>query len=470
MCNTSTSRKMDKQDPFRPGYHFSVLKGWMNDPNGLIRYKGKYHVFYQHNPYAPVWGPMHWGHATSMDLINWKHEPIALTPDREYESHPTMGGCFSGSAIELDGKMIVMYTGCVQDREPYQCQAVAVSEDGYQFEKYNGNPVIAAPPAECTKEFRDPKVWEKDGIFYCVLGSQSNDKGRVLLYRSTDLYRWEYLGILAESNGQQGDMWECPDLCTLEKHDVLIYSPINAAEGDTRYLSGKLDYSNGKLSVIQDKRLDCGSNFYAPQTFVDENGRRIMFGWMRCWEQHMPSEPYGWAGQLTIPRRLWTDDSGILHQEPVEELAALRKAVTSYELSAVHDMQLRSVESSSYEIILSAHGEEVNDFRLYLRCSEDREEQTIIHADIKSNKLTVDRSRSGEGEKGSYTAPITPEQDGSYRLHIFADHNTLELFTSGYTVSMSFYLWPDVNSTGLYYESNSGQDSRIVLDLWELAC
>lgn len=465
---SSNDSIVDKKDPFRPGYHLSVSEGWMNDPNGLIYYKGKYHVFYQHNPYAPVWGPMHWGHATSSDLINWTQEAIALKPDKEYEIHPTLGGCFSGSAVESAGKMILMYTGCVQDRDPFQCQALAVSEDGYTFEKYSGNPVIAAPPIDCTKEFRDPKVWEKDGMFYCVIGSQSKDKGRVLLYRSMDLYQWEYLGVVAESNGKMGDMWECPDLCTLDKHDVLIYSPINAEEGDTRYLSGKLDYHTGKLSVIQDEMLDRGSNFYAPQTLVDENGRRILFGWMRCWEENMPSEPWGWAGQLTIPRRLWTDDSGVLHQEPVEELKALRKNITNYELSAVQEMKLSTVESNRYEIILSAYGEEVNDLRLYLRCSEDRKEQTVIHIDTKNRKVTLDRSHSGEGEKGIYSASIESEADGSYRFHIFIDNNTLELFTSQYTVAMSFYLWPDVSSTGIYFESNSGLACKIAADLWEL--
>lgn len=457
-----------KKDSFRPGYHLSVPQGWMNDPNGLIYYKGKYHVFYQHNPYAPIWGPMHWGHATSTDLINWNHEPIALSPDKEYEIHPTLGGCFSGSAIELDGKMIIMYTGCVQDREPYQCQALAVSEDGYTFEKYSGNPIIPESPADCTEEFRDPKVWEKDGVFYCVIGSQSGDKGKVLLYRSADLYQWEYIGVVGESDGKLGDMWECPDLCTLEKHDVLIYSPINAEEGDTRYLSGRLDYSTGKLSIAQDEMLDRGSNFYAPQTLVDKNGRRILFGWMRCWEGHMPSEPYGWAGQLTIPRKLWTDDSGILHQEPVEELLTLRKGKTNYELSAVQEMQLNAVESNRYEIILTAKGEDLNDLRLYLRCSEDRKEQTVIHVDAINKKVTVDRFQAGEGEKGIYTTSIATEEDGSYQLHIFIDNNSLELFTSEYTVSMSFYLWPEVNSNGIYFTSNSGQDSSITLDLWEL--
>lgn len=468
MQKSEVSMEVNKLDPYRPGYHLSVPKGWMNDPNGLIFYKGRYHVFYQHNPYAPVWGTMHWGHATSTDLIHWRHEPIALIPDQEYEIHPTLGGCFSGSAIEKDGKMVLIYTGCVEGREPFQCQAVAVSEDGYKFEKFAGNPVIASPPSDCTKEFRDPKVWEKDGMFYCVIGTQSEDKGRVLLYRSNNLYQWEYVGIVGESDGRLGDMWECPDLCVLEKNDVLIYSPINAYEGNTRYLSGKLDYESGKLAIVQDKILDSGSNFYAPQTLTDENGRCIIFGWMRSWEEHMPSEPYGWAGQLTIPRKLWTDDRGILHQEPVKELRMLRRELTSYDLTGICDKQLNTMSHNSYELILRAQGNELHNVNLYLRCSENREEYTIVHIDIHNSKITVDRSSSGEGEKGIYSAPIIPEEDGSYLIHLFVDHNSLELFTSRYTVSMSFYIWAKSNSTGLFYEADAENKGSVKIDIWEM--
>ncbi len=467
--NEKTMNENTANDPYRPVFHFSVKKGWMNDPNGLIYYKGRYHMFYQHNPYAPVWGPMHWGHATSRDLIHWKHEPIALLPDQEYEAHKEVGGCFSGSAIEKDGKMYLIYTGCVQDRKPSQCQAVAVSEDGYSFGKYINNPVIAASPAECTEEFRDPKIWEKDGVYYCVIGTQSEDLGRVLLYRSYDIYQWEYVGIVAKSNGQQGDMWECPDLCTFENHDVLIYSPIHAAEGDTRYFSGKINYTTGELGILWDKILDYGPNFYAPQSFTDKTGRRILFGWMRCWEEHMPCEPYGWAGQLTLPRRLWADSCGILHQEPVKELEALRRNETGYELSGIKDMQLQAIESSCYELELTAEGEEINSFTLFLRCSENRSEQTVLHFDTKQNLVSVDRTNAGEGEKGCFDAPFLEEDNKSYRLQLFVDHNSLELFTSQNTVSMCFYLWADPRSTGIYYESDSGQNCSITAKIWELA-
>ena len=147
-------------------YHFEPKKGWMNDPNGLIYYKERYHAFFQHNPHAAVWGPMHWGHAVSDNLIHWEELPIALYPEQPYEDD---GGCFSGSAIEKDSKLYIFYTSV--SKSMGQTQSVAVSDDGILFIKYSGNPLITAPPSDGSADFRDPKVLLIEGTYYMVVGS-----------------------------------------------------------------------------------------------------------------------------------------------------------------------------------------------------------------------------------------------------------------------------------------------------------
>ena len=168
-------------------YHFEPKKGWMNDPNGLVWFRGQYHAFFQHNPYDTVWGPMHWGHAVSSDLLHWEELPIALYPDQPYENG---GGCFSGSAIVKDDRLYLFYTSVSKTA---QTQSVAMSDDGIHFYKYEGNPVIASCP-EGHKNFRDPKVSRIDGTYYMVTGSGNSRAGQVLLFESEDLLHWEYRG------------------------------------------------------------------------------------------------------------------------------------------------------------------------------------------------------------------------------------------------------------------------------------
>jgi beta-fructofuranosidase len=168
--------KINLVPDFRLNYHLMAEYGWMNDPNGFIEYEGQYHLFYQHYPYASKWGPMHWGHAVSRDLIRWEYLPVALAPDEAYDS----GGCFSGSAIEKDGKLYLMYTGhvvIVPEVDYIQTQAIAVSEDGVHFTKSPHNPVIGIeqiPEQSSKKDFRDPKVFERGGRYYVVLGSNDD--------------------------------------------------------------------------------------------------------------------------------------------------------------------------------------------------------------------------------------------------------------------------------------------------------
>lgn len=276
-------------------HHFEIQKGWMNDPNGLIEFRGQYHAFFQYNPYEPKWGPMHWGHAVSDDMVHWKELPIALKPEKEYEDD---GGCFSGSAIEKDGKMYLFYTSV--SKRLGQTQSMAVSEDGIVFEKYENNPIIPVYPKEGSKDFRDPKVTCMDGVYYMVVGSAYNGKGRVLLYQSDTLFDWNYVGVLYESV-EYNHAIECPDFFKLGDQYVLMYSKINYKTHAAQFVIG--DFDGEKLHPVAYSTPEAGPHFYAPQTFGTSDGRRIVIGWFYSWDKPL-DKGADFAGALTIPREL----------------------------------------------------------------------------------------------------------------------------------------------------------------------
>lgn len=201
------SKKMIVQNgKMRQHYHFMPQSGWMNDPNGLIFFNGQYHVFYQTNPYNGFWDCMHWGHAVSKDLVHWEYLPLALAPSEEYDDYQK-GGCFSGSAIEHEGKLYVFYTATANHGNgSEQSQCLAISEDGINFEKYDGNPLFDAPEGIQPDSFRDPKVWKHENKYYMVVGASRNNRGLALIYESADLYHWNFLNVLAESRGEWGFM------------------------------------------------------------------------------------------------------------------------------------------------------------------------------------------------------------------------------------------------------------------------
>ena len=320
---------------YRLGYHIMAPANWINDPNGLIQYKGEYHAFYQHHPYDENWGPMHWGHVKSKDLVNWEHCPVALAPGDEFDK----GGCFSGSAVEDDGNLVLIYTGHNYiDKEKdifFENQNIAVSKDGgITFEKYENNPVIAKPPVDSIHHFRDPKVWKHEDKWYMVVGNSTKDNiGRVILYTSSDLYKWDYVGTLATSKGELGYMWECPDFFKLGDKYVLSFSPQGIEKKDgkypnlfqTGYIVGDYDYSNNKFEHGTFNEFDNGHDFYAVQTFLDDKGRRIAIGWMDMWESDMPTKKDGWCGALTLPRELTLSSDNKIMMNPVEELKTLRE-------------------------------------------------------------------------------------------------------------------------------------------------
>ena len=353
-------------DEMRPAYHFSPRIGWLNDPNGLSYYDGRYHLFYQYHPYSTYWGPMHWGHAVSDDLITWEYLPAALAPDTEYD----YSGCFSGSAVTMDdGSHLLMYTGCGDSSgDPtgkgrwIQLQSIAIRKPGgSEYAKYEGNPVISEsdiPEGGDPYEFRDPYMWRcADGSYRAIVanGRTSADEGtRLLLFRSGDGLHWGDGKVLFEDERRIGVMWECPNFFPLDGRHILMASPMDmqAEEGDAVgsirfpqgnnvcYITGdydeqleefKPDADDADAGYYMYEPVDGGLDFYAPQTFKTADGRRVMIGWMQdpsMANVHSEDE-FKIFGQMTVPRELTLKD-GRLIQRPVSELEKYRQDPVVY--------------------------------------------------------------------------------------------------------------------------------------------
>ena len=302
--------------PSRLQYHFEPKKGWINDPNGLVYFQGAYHAFFQHYPHDTKWGPMHWGHAVSDDLINWKELPVALYPDQPYESG-AKGGCWSGSAVVKDGLLYVFYTS-VSD-EFGQTQSVATSKDGIHFEKHRHNPVIKKYPKDGSEDFRDPKVVKIGNEYFMVCGSGKKGIGKILLYSSIDLFNWEYQGVMFEGD-EYGSVLECPDFFPINDKYVLMFSQMGRQTHSVMFAYG--DFDGKKFSPLSFHTPEAGPHFYAPQTFLDALGRRIIIGWIN-WNR--PSGGTAdFTGALSIPREIKMIDSRLC-TFPAHEAANLLK-------------------------------------------------------------------------------------------------------------------------------------------------
>ncbi|HEU5140538.1 MAG TPA: glycoside hydrolase family 32 protein [Bacillales bacterium] len=467
-------RRNADMGPHHLNYHFTAPISWMNDPNGLIYYRGEYHMFYQIHPFSPENGPKHWGHAKSKDLVFWEHLPIALAPSEDHDMH----GCFSGTAVENNGLLILIYTGNVHSPQKKQVQCIATSEDGLIFTKHPGNPVINQFPEDGTVDFRDPKVWKHEGVWYMAIGSGKAGMASALLYQSTDLFNWEYTGKMAESNGSQGKIWNCPDFFELDGKDVLLASPaVPYGVKNTRksiYMIGKMNYENGKFTQEIDGDVDHGPDFYAPQTWIDHQGRVILIGWMDMWWNPMPTQDYGWTGAMTLPRLVTMSRNGKLLFEPVPELQTLRKnhrSLPPVKWSENHSGIFKNICGDSLEIIVEFDLQSctAEEFGLKVRCSHDDKQKTLITYKPDLHEVTIDRQNSGttNGERNVRNLP--PRPNHTVKWHLFLDRSSIELFINDGELVMTNRIYPDPSSLGLDLFAKGGSVKVSSLDLWDLS-
>ena len=466
----------------RPAFHLSSRVGWMNDPNGFSYYDGVYHLFYQYHPYDSHWGPMHWGHAVSPDLIHWDYRPAVMAPDQPYDRD----GCFSGSAITVPGGSfphMLMYTGIINVEVNGEMRAVQTQNlafgDGWDYVKYDGNPILTEedlPEGGSRYDFRDPKIWqEEDGTYRALIANDfeqeseiirrgmtgepiegSDEGGRMLLYRSDDGLHWSFVRVFAENHGRLGLMWECPDFFILDGRAVLIGSAQDMLSSGLEYHNG-----NGTFCMIGDydpvseaftektnQAIDYGIDFYAPQTILTDDGRRIMIGWMQNWDTcnlHTRSSP--WFGQMTLPRELFIRN-GRLCQRPTREFEALRAdpVETGRCIAENGEIELPGIRGRLIDMTVTIHMDDpMTDFRRFaVRFAKNDRFYTGVSYRPHERTLKIDRKFSGSRRAIIHQrrASVLPV-DGKLTLRLILDRYSIEVFVNDGDKVMTATLYTD---------------------------
>jgi fructan beta-fructosidase len=464
---------------YRPQYHFTPPVNWMNDPNGLVYYEGEYHLFYQYHPDSTIWGPMHWGHAVSRDLIHWEHLPIALYPD-------DIGAIFSGSAV-VDWKntsgfgkeaLVAIFT---QDQAGTQSQSLAYSTDrGRTWVKFSGNPVIVPP--ENVRDFRDPKVfWNLDHWVMCLAAGKA-----ILFYRSPDLKTWSFCGCFGIGIGTTSAFWETPDLFQLPAGASMRWVlTVGVGEGGpaggsgTQYFIGQFD-GNTFISENSPETIlwaDFGADYYAAQSWNDEpNRRRLMLGWMSNWQYANVIPSTTWRGMFSLPRELalvQTLDGIRLVQQPIPEIVKLRSGHRHWQDETIlpGENLLAGLQGESYEIVavfqVDHHVENVG-----FRVRVGHGEETVIAYNPRNQKVFLDRTRSGQsdfhpGFSGIHSTELA-FVDGQLKFHIFVDHSSVEVFFNDGLVTFSDSIFPSSENRAIELFSQGGATQLLALDFYRL--
>ncbi|WP_255195112.1 GH32 C-terminal domain-containing protein [Halorarius litoreus] len=455
-------------DHHRPGYHLAAPSGWLNDPNGLVEHDGTYHVFYQYNPAGPFHGSIHWGHATSEDLLHWEDRPVALAPDPD---GPDRDGCWSGCAVhDDDGTPTILYTGG-RDRKQLPCLATAADDDLTRWEKDPRNPIIETAPTgldiletdDWEAEFRDHCVWKQGEKWYQIIGSGFHETGgAALLYAADSLDDWSFVGTLHAADGPDaGAVWECPELLDLGDAHLLHVSNYDVV----RYFLGDADLDTPGFDVAETGLLDYG-DFYAPQSLTTSDGRHLMWGWLPEARDLDAQWESGWSGALSVPRELVYDD-GRFHQRPAPELAALRDRhpeADTVTLSAGERRPL-DLDGNQYELSLEVERDPGATLELGLFESPAGSERTALRWEAES--LVVDRSRASADDRTAGDEQRAPVSGDTLSLRVFVDGSTLEVFAGDATCLTSRVYPTRVDADGVTLVARDG-GVDVDLDAWEL--
>lgn len=413
--------------------HLKAPENWINDPNGFIYYKGLYHLFYQHFPYEPRWGRMHWGHAVSKDLVHWQHQSIALFPSK----HDDRSGCYSGSAVEHNGRLYLFYTGmnylvenpedinlCFQ-HQSQSSQMMITSEDGFHIDNIRDKrtviPPIENPEIGDKQGTRDPKVWRGKDAWYMVLGSCTQEsRGKLLFFKSEDLEHWEFAnGVTKE--GEWGGLWECPDYFKAPGGEVLIISPINIKPDEVRYrnqtICTQVHFDEAACHMeIGDtyQYFDYGFDLYAPQSTADADGRRIVVAWAR-----MPQAVDGvWNGMFCIPREVEVKDGHIyFHPHPLVK-AAFHQKIDRPDQAGDGGYRFETDLEDGEEIT-------VGGYRIYRTSRRICTDRSHVYGDLYQSRLVCE----------------TPELDGGFHIDVYVDSNLIEVYVNDgqYVISNVVY-------------------------------
>ena len=463
----SDSFDFDYNEKYRPVYHFTPLYGWMNDPNGMVYNNGEYNLFYQHNPYGSKWGNMHWGHATSKDMVKWEHQPEAIAPD-------SLGTIFSGSAI-IDknntagfGKdaLIAIYTSAGDT----QTQSIAYSTDnGKSFTKYTNNPVLADP---AIADFRDPKVFWHDDTNQWVMSLATSQT--ITFYGSKNMKEWTKLSEFGKGIGDHGGVWECPDLMALKTPDGrtkwVLFVSINPGGPNggsaTQYFIGDFDGKTFKAdSMDYPLWLDYGRDNYAGVTWSNipaSDGRHLFIGWMNNWDYANNVPIVNFKSAMTVPRELSLVNNGkhlVLANNPAKEVLSLRKSepnvIANFEVTGTHTIdKLLDNNTGAYELLMTVKVEGAGKFNFKL--SNSKNEYTDFIFDLDKEQLSVDRTKSGLTDFSNNFASVNVAplvKKNTYQIRLLVDKASTELFVNNGELVSTNIIYPTEPYNSLILES-----------------
>ena len=425
---------------FRQKLHLMPPVGWLNDPNGLCQFKGVYHAFFQYSPLNAEGGVKMWGHYTSRDMIDWEYQGVTLYPDQPFDC----SGVYSGCAFIEDGEMYLYYTGNVklEDRDDYdyvnsgrEANTVLVtSRDGVNFGRKRLLMKNSDYPADLTLHVRDPKVWKENGVYYMLQGARTKeDSGQAIVFRSEDKLHWSFHSRI-KTNDKFGYMWECPDYFEVDGTKILSAS-VQGLTGDewkerNVYQSGYFVVDGdilGEYSLSDYRLWDYGFDYYAPQSFETDDGRRIQIGWMGmpdCEEYTNRTIEDGWQHCFTFPREVFMKD-GLVRQRPIRELEE-RKI-----LSEETKNRLETKNYTVYEAVVS----DISDDQFHAVLAEN------LIVKYENNRFVIEfiNSRNNKVSCGRKIRYV--EMDHVTDVRILSDESSVEIFVNdgAYVFSTRYY-------------------------------
>jgi fructan beta-fructosidase len=489
-CSSKKKNRLTTEQ-HRPQFHFTPQKGWMNDPNGMVYYKGEYHLFYQYYPDSTVWGPMHWGHAVSKDMVRWEHLPIAIFPDK-------LGYIFSGSAVVDENNtsgfgrgneppLVAIFTyhdmaGEKAKKTDYETQGIAYSLDkGRTWTKYANNPVIKN---QGSKDFRDPKVMWYAASNQWIMTLAVAD--HVEFYASKDLKNWAKTGEFGKTEGSHGGVWECPDLFPLkvdgatEKWVLIVNIGNGSPNGGsgTQYFVGQFD---GKTFKSDNKPsdilwLDYGRDNYAGVTWSNApDNRRLLLGWMSNWQYAQVVPTKSWRSAMTLPRELTlkNTEKGIrLVQKPVKEAEILRGGKKEIGQQIIANNYALNATSTCNELSLTFDLSKTTAQELGVVLSNSKGEKVLIGYEKASNRFYIDRTEGGKKdfEKNFAGRHYAPRINSSniFKMNLHIDEASIELFADDGATVMTDIFFPNEDFNQIALFSKNGETFLTEGKIWGL--
>lgn len=447
-------------DPYRPRFHFTAPRHWINDPNGVCHHGGRYHLFYQYNPHAARWGDIHWGHASSADLVRWRDEPVALAPSPGHDQ----GGCFSGCIAVVDGLPTAYYTG---DSSAGQVQCVATSPDLAHWTKQPQRTIAERPPGVSPGEFRDPYVFRDAGHWYMVVGAAlPHERGACLLYRSADGVDWHYRHpLFVATDPAQGSVWECPNFLQIGDRWLLTVS--QWPNLGALWFVGRFD--DERFVAETSGVHDVDGSAFAHLAMRAPDGRVLQWAWINEQRDQDEIDADGWAGAITVPRELSIDGRGRLNLRPAAEVALLRGEPLPLGPAAPGPGTRLRLSGRCLDIEARFALHDRRKVGLTLFESPDRRESTRIVYWPEARRLMIERARSSINQKTrrqDLYAVLDLDPGEPLRLRVLVDHGVIAVHAND-RVNLTTRVYPALqSSTGVTAFSEGSAD--VELQAWPM--